>query len=67
MTMGGLFSGVGGFELAAQWAGIEPIWSNEIDPFCCAVLMNNFSHEIIEADIKTTAARIPHTSRWRLS
>ena len=53
MTMGGLFAGVGGFELAAQWAGIEPIWSNEIDPFCCAVLMNNFSHEIIEADIKT--------------
>ena len=42
----------GGFELAATWAGIEPVWSNEIDPFCCKVLRKNFNHEIIEKDIK---------------
>ncbi len=52
MTVGSLFAGIGGFELAATWAGIEPIWSNEIDPFCCAVLRKNFKHRIIEADIK---------------
>jgi DNA (cytosine-5)-methyltransferase 1 len=52
MTHGSLFSGIGGFELAARWAGIETLWSNEIDPFCCAVLRKNFKHEIIEQDIK---------------
>lgn len=52
MTLGGLFSGIGGFELAAQWAGIDPVWSNEIDPFCCGSLRQNFTHDIIEADIR---------------
>ena len=52
MTTGGLFEGIGGFPLAATWAGIEPIWSNEIDPWCCKVLRKNFNHEIIEKDIR---------------
>lgn len=52
MTLGSLFAGIGGFELAAIWAGIEPVWSNEIDPFCCRVLRKNFNHEIIEKDIR---------------
>ncbi len=52
MTLGGLFEGIGGFPLAATWAGIKPIWSNEIDPFCCKVLRKNFDHEIIEKDIR---------------
>lgn len=52
MTLGGLFSGIGGFELAAQRVGIEPIWSNEIDKYCCKVLRKNFKHEIIEKDIR---------------
>ena len=46
MKVGSLFAGIGGFELAAQWAGLEPIWSNEIDPYCCNVLRKNFNHEI---------------------
>lgn len=52
MTLGGLFSGIGGFELAAQWAGITPLWSNEIDRSACNVLRKNFTHEIIEKDIR---------------
>ncbi len=32
MTHGALFAGIGGFGLAAQWAGIENVWANEIDP-----------------------------------
>lgn len=52
MTLGGLFSGIGGFELAAIWAGIQPIWSNEIDPRCCKILKKRFTHEIIEQDIR---------------
>ena len=52
LTLGGLFEGIGGFPLAAQWAGIKPVWSNEIDPYACRVLRKNFKHEIIEDDIK---------------
>jgi DNA (cytosine-5)-methyltransferase 1 len=56
MTMGGFFSGIGGFELAATQAGITPIWSNEIDPFCCKVLRHHFDHKIIQDDIKKIKA-----------
>lgn len=56
MTVGSLFAGIGGFELAAQWAGFTPVWSNEIDPFCCKVLRKNFKHRIIEDDIRNIGA-----------
>ncbi len=53
MTHGQLFAGIGGFGLAAQWAGIENVWANEIDSFCCKVLRKNFSNlEIHERDIR---------------
>lgn len=52
MKLGSLFAGIGGFELAATWAGIEPVWSNEIDKFACKILKKNFDHEIIEKDIR---------------
>src|SRR5688572_19908081 len=57
MTVGSLFAGIGGFELAAQWAGLTPVWSNEIDPFCCKVLRKNFKHRIIEDDIRNIGAQ----------
>lgn len=37
-----LFSGLGGFSLAARWAGFETIGFSEIDPYCCKVLAKNF-------------------------
>lgn len=52
MTTGNLFSGIGGFELAAIKAGLTPVWSNEIDSYCCQVLRKNFTHQIIEDDIR---------------
>ncbi|MCH7826994.1 MAG: DNA (cytosine-5-)-methyltransferase [Bacteroidetes bacterium] len=58
LTLGSLFSGIGGFEISATWAGIEPIWSNEIDPWCCKVLRKNFNHEIIEKDIRKLNGKI---------
>lgn len=42
MKHGSLFSGIGGFDLAAQWAGFENVFSCEIDPFCNKVLEKNF-------------------------
>ena len=33
LTLGSLFSGSGGFELAGLLAGITPVWASEIEPF----------------------------------
>ena len=33
LTLGSLFSGSGGFELAGMLAGIIPVWASEIEPF----------------------------------
>lgn len=38
LTVGGLFSGIGGFELGLVRAGFEIIWMVEIDEFCQKVL-----------------------------
>lgn len=50
--IGGLFSGVGGIELAFEKSGFETAWANEIDSFACTTYRENFSHELYEQDIK---------------
>ena len=53
MTHGELFAGIGGFGLAAHWAGIDTLWANEIDPFAAKVLRKNFPNTTIyEKDIR---------------
>jgi len=52
MTHGSLFSGIGGFDLAAEKNGIENIFQVEIDPFCQKVLRKNFPNTKIYSDIK---------------
>ena len=42
ITMGSLFSGSGGFELAGSIFGIIPIWASEIEPFPILVTTKNF-------------------------
>ena len=37
-----LFSGIGGFALAAGWAGFQTIGFSEVDPYCCKLLAQNF-------------------------
>jgi DNA (cytosine-5)-methyltransferase 1 len=48
-----LFSGIGGFSLAARWANIETIQFVEKDEFCKKVLMKNFPNVPIHDDIRT--------------
>lgn len=48
-----LFSGIGGFALAARWAGIKTVQFVEIDKFCHKVLNKNFPGVPIHDDIKT--------------
>lgn len=52
MTHASLFSGIGGFDLAAEWLGWENIFQVEIDPFCQKVLAKNFPNAKRYADIK---------------
>ena len=51
-TVGGLFSGVGGIELGFEKSGFNVLWANEIDKNSCLTYRNNFSHQLIEGDIK---------------
>lgn len=52
MTHGSLFSGIGGFDLGAKWAGIETVWQCEKDPYCRKVLQKHFPETILYQDIK---------------
>lgn len=53
LKMISLFSGIGGFDLAGEWVGIETIESVEINPFCQKVLTKNFPNTPIYNDVTT--------------
>ena len=48
-----LFSGIGGFSLAAKWAGWETIQFCEIDKFCQKILAYHFPNVPIHDNVKT--------------
>lgn len=52
MRMLSLFSGIGGIDLAAQWAGIETVAFCEIEPFCKKVLKKHWPSIPIFDDIR---------------
>lgn len=52
MRHASLFSGIGGFDLAARWMGWENIFQVEIDLFCQKVLEKNFPDTKRYGDIK---------------
>ena len=54
MTHASLFSGIGGFDLAAEWAGFTNAFNCEIDPFCQKILKYHFPDAEQYGDIKTT-------------
>ncbi|HEA67820.1 MAG TPA: DNA cytosine methyltransferase [Desulfobacterales bacterium] len=63
---GSLYSGIGGWLLSAQWAGINNVFTCEIDKFCNKVIDKNFPeipkenrhHDIKETDFTQYARRI---------
>ena len=42
MKLGSLFDGIGGWQIAAVSAGIEPVWSSEIETFPIEVTKRRF-------------------------
>lgn len=51
LTLGSFFDGIGGWLLASTRAGIEPIWSSEIDPFPESITRKHFPNVIQLGDI----------------
>ena len=60
MTHGSLFSGIGGFDLAAEWMGWENLFHCEWNPFCQKVLKYHWPHATQYHDICTTDFRPWH-------
>lgn len=52
MRHASLFSGIGGFDLAAEWIGWENVFQVEKDKFCQKVLAKNFPNVTRYGDIK---------------
>lgn len=52
MNHASLFSGIGGFDLAAEWMGWNNVFSCENDPFCQKVLQYHFPNTTHYGDIK---------------
>lgn len=60
LTLGSLFDGIGGWQLAAVRAGIQPVWSSEIEAFPIEVTKRHFPDTIQLGDVtKIDGGKIP--------
>lgn len=47
-----LFTGIGGFTIAAEWAGIETVAHCEVDPECICTIKKHWPRAILHTDIR---------------
>ena len=58
-----LFSGIGGFALAARWAGVETIAFAEIDPYASRVIARHFPGRTNYGDVRN----VPALDAWLIT
>jgi DNA (cytosine-5)-methyltransferase 1 len=56
LTVGSLFSGIGGLDLGLERAGMRVLWQCESDPYCRAVLRKHWPAIPCYEDVKTLLA-----------
>jgi len=52
LTVGSLFSGIGGLDLGLERAGHKIVWQSEIDPYACKILKKHWAEVPNHGDIK---------------
>ena len=57
LTLGSLFSGSGGFELAGTLAGITPVWNSEIESFPIRVTHKRFPNTRHYGNVKNISGK----------
>ena len=60
LTVGSLFSGIGGFDLGFERAGFEIKWQVEIDPFCRQVLAKHWPNVRRYEDVRSVGAELEY-------
>ena len=60
LTVGSLFSGIGGLDLGLERAGMQTRWMCEIDPFCRNVLRHHWPDVPVYEDVRDVDASAEH-------
>jgi DNA (cytosine-5)-methyltransferase 1 len=61
LSVGSLFSGIGGIDLGLERAGMTVAWQSEVDSYCCRVLKKHWPHVPNLGDVKAIDwAEVPH-------